>query len=364
MQIGCQLLAQSWGYDPSVTDHQVYDEEMRLALRADELGYDLIGIVEHHFEDYSFCPDNFVYLANLAGRTKQAKLLTAAVIVPWNQPLRVAEKAALLDELSGGRVVLGLGRGLSRREYSQFGISMDDSRDLFDEATPMILDALETGVMKAHEGKHFKQPEAAIRPRPTKSFKDRLVQVAMSSDSVVEAAVNRAKIMQFTYKPLEVHRQEIDTYAAEYRRLHGEAPPVPFFTDLSVVDRDAGRAADNARKYIIGYLHSVMHHYEMMGEHYANTKGYADYGESAAAMREAGLENVAEMYLATQVHGTPQQVIDMVEQRRQIVGDFDMLTCFRFAGMPFDCAMRSLEVFASDCMPELRNLGMAATRAA
>ena len=123
MQIGLQLLCQSCGYD-NITDHQVYEEEMQIALRGDELGFDLLGIVEHHFEDYSFCPDNFVYLANLAGRTKNMKLMTGAVIVPWNDPLRVAEKAALLDEMSGNRLVLGLGRGLSRREYDQFGIDM------------------------------------------------------------------------------------------------------------------------------------------------------------------------------------------------------------------------------------------------
>ncbi|CAN0402560.1 unnamed protein product, partial [Phaeothamnion confervicola] len=219
MQIGLQLLCQSWGYD-NTSDHKVYEEEMKLALQAEVLGYDLVGIVEHHFEDYSFCPDNFVYLANLAGQTKHIKLMTAAVIVPWNQPLRVAEKAALLDEMSGGRLVLGLGRGLSRREYQQFGIDMDSSRERFDESTPMILKALESGVMEEHHGKYYQQPRAVIRPKPTRSFRDRLCQVAMSSDSVIEAAVNRAKMMQFTYKPLETHKKEVDIYAAEYRRLH------------------------------------------------------------------------------------------------------------------------------------------------
>lgn len=363
MQIGYQLLCQSWGYD-DITDSRVYDEEMALARRADELGYDLIGIVEHHFEDYSFCPDNFVYLAHLAGVTRQAKLMTGAVIVPWNDPLRVAEKAALLDELCGGRLVLGLGRGLSRREYDTFGISMDSSRERFDEATPMILNALETGVMEAHDGKYYRQPRAAIRPRPTRSFRDRLCQVAMSSDSVIEAAVNRAKMMQFTYKPLAVHQQEIATYVAEYQRLHQEAPPVPFLIDLSVVDTDAARAEHHARQYIVRYLHSVLHHYEMMGEHFSQAKGYADYGESAAAMREAGLDNVANAYLDTQAWGTPQQMLDKIAARRAIVGDFDLLVCFRFAGIPFDAAQRSLELFARHVMPELRNLGMAETRAA
>ncbi|MGR8949209.1 MAG: LLM class flavin-dependent oxidoreductase, partial [Gammaproteobacteria bacterium] len=231
MEIGLQLLSSSWG-ERQITDSQVYKEELELALRADELGFDSIGIVEHHFEDYSFCPDNFVYLSHLAAKTKHAKLMTGAVIIPWNDPLRVAEKAALLDELSDGRLILGLGRGLSRREYEQFGIDMDESRGRFDEATPMILNALETGVMEAHDGKYYQQPKAVIRPAPTRSFKGRINQVAMSGDSVIEAATIGAKMMQFSYKPMEVHKQEIDTYATEYRRLHNDAPPIPIFIDL------------------------------------------------------------------------------------------------------------------------------------
>ena len=363
MQIGLQLLCQSWGC-AGVSDSQVYSEELKLALRADELGYDSIAVVEHHFEDYSFCPDNFLLLAHLAAATSNVKLMTAAVILPWNDPLRVAEKAALLDELSGGRLILGLGRGLSRREYDQLGVDMDESRGRFDEATPMILNALKTGVMEAHEGQYFKQPRAVIRPAPSRPFEDRLTQVAMSADSVVEAAVNRAKMMQFSYKPMQAHKQEIDTYAAEYRRLHQCAPPVPYFIDFCVCDEDAGRGESNARKYIIEYLLSVMHHYEMMGEHFADAKGYEEYGQAAVAMREAGLEAVAEAYLQGQICGTPQQMLDKVIARREIVGDFDLLTCFRFAGIPFEAALRSLETFASEVVPEMRNLNMAATLAA
>ena len=86
------MIFQSFGYGPEMTDAKVYDEEIRLAILADELGYDHLWPVEHHFEDYSFCPDNTVFLAHIAARTKRIKLGTGAVIIPWNDPLRVAEK--------------------------------------------------------------------------------------------------------------------------------------------------------------------------------------------------------------------------------------------------------------------------------
>src|ERR1700722_1254774 len=203
-EVGLIQIMPSFGY-PGVSDQEVYEHETRLAVLADELGYDHVWVVEHHFEDYSFCPDTFVYLAHLAGLTKRIRLATGAVIVPWNiQPLRVAEKAALLDTLSGGRAILGIGRGLSRREFDQFGIKMDESRDRFDEAAPMILDALESGVMEEHHGKYFDQPRATIRPKPASSFRGRTAQVAMSPDSALEAAKLGVQMMAFNYKPLPV----------------------------------------------------------------------------------------------------------------------------------------------------------------
>ncbi len=73
------------------------------------------------------CPDNVVLLANVAARTRNVRLGTSAVILPWNDPLRVAEKMIMLDILSGGRAILGMGRGLSRVEYAPFGIPMAES---------------------------------------------------------------------------------------------------------------------------------------------------------------------------------------------------------------------------------------------
>ncbi len=364
MQIGVCQIAQSFGYD-NITDAQVFEEEISSGILADELGYDLVSMVEHHFEDYALCPDNFVYLAHLAAKTRRIKLMTGAVIVPWNiQPLRVAEKVAMLDLLSGGRMILGLGRGLSRREYAQMGVAMDESRPRFDEAVPMILQALETGVMEAHDGEFFKQPRAVIRPRPTKTFKGRTAQVAMSGDSVLEAAKHGVKMMQFAYKPMEVHRQEVQTYAKAYRAQHKMAPPVPFFVDFCVCDTSAERAADLASTHVRRYLLSLFQHYEMMGDHFATTKGYAEYGETAKAMQAAGVEAIADAYVAGQVWGTPQQILDKIQARRQVVGDYDAMLCMRFAGMPYAALERSLRIFAKHVMPELKSWNMATTMAA
>ena len=363
-QIGICQIAQSFGY-ADISDDQVYDEEIASAVLADELGYDIVSMVEHHFEDYALCPDNFVYLAHLAAKTSRIKLMTGAVIVPWNtQPLRVAEKAALLDSLSGGRFILGLGRGLSRLEYAQTGIDMDESRGRFDEATPMILNALETGVMQAHKGKYFDQPRATIRPRPTKTFKGRTTQVAMSGDSIIEAANHGLKMMQFAYKPLEVHKQEVETYARHYREQHASEPPIPTYVDFCVCDENEDRAAETADRHIRGYLVSLMQHYELMNDHFAKMDGYAEYGEAAKLLAAAGQEQLADDYLAAQTWGTPTQILEKIQARQTFLGPYDPLLCVRFAGTSWEVTERTLRTFAQHVMPELRSWETSATIAA
>src|SRR3546814_4317981 len=106
---------------------------------------------------------------------------TAAVILPWHDPLRVAENAAVLDMLSKGRLRLGMGRGLARREFEAFRTSMDESRVRFDEAAPIIVNALTTGFIE-RDGKYYQQPITDIRPRPQHYFTGRIYADALNND--------------------------------------------------------------------------------------------------------------------------------------------------------------------------------------
>jgi alkanesulfonate monooxygenase SsuD/methylene tetrahydromethanopterin reductase-like flavin-dependent oxidoreductase (luciferase family) len=148
MDVGMMMVFASYGWD-DCSDARVWDEEIRLARLAADLGFDCLWSAEHHFNDYSFVPDNIQLMTYLTALCPKVDLGTAAVILPWHDPLRVAEQAAVLDMLSNGRLRLGLGRGLARREFAAFRLSMDESRERFDEAAPMIVNALKTGSSKA-----------------------------------------------------------------------------------------------------------------------------------------------------------------------------------------------------------------------
>src|SRR6058998_2002572 len=126
-------------------DHEVYTNELRLTDLAEPLGFDSMWGVEHHFTDYTMCPDVLLYLTYFAGRTERIQLGSMVVVLPWHNPLRVAEQVTMLDHMSNGRLILGLGRGLGRVEFEGFGVNQEDSREIFTEAAQMILEGLERG---------------------------------------------------------------------------------------------------------------------------------------------------------------------------------------------------------------------------
>lgn len=171
MHVGVLMVFQN--FEHQLTDDEVYWNNIELGELADTLGYDSLWCVEHHFDaDYSMCPDNLQLLAYLAGRTSRIQLGTAAVILPWNDPLRVAEKAAMMDVLARGRFALGLGRGLARVEYEGMRQDMNESRERFDEAAEMVLRTLESGIAE-HSGKYYHQPRTEIHPLPLATFQGR-----------------------------------------------------------------------------------------------------------------------------------------------------------------------------------------------
>src|SRR2546430_4174069 len=143
MHVGMAAVFQNTGR--ALSDHQIYRNELALADMAEPLGFDSIWGVEHHFTDYTMCPDVVQFLSYMAGRTRQVRLGSMVVVLPWHDPMRVAEQVAMLDNISGGRLILGLGRGASKVEFDGFRLSMDESRQRFVESAEMLLRGLETG---------------------------------------------------------------------------------------------------------------------------------------------------------------------------------------------------------------------------
>ncbi len=351
MHVGILQIFQN--YQGRRRDEDVVQGESRIALLAERLGYDKVWAVEHHFTDYAACPDNVAYLSWVAGRNERIQLGTGAVIVPWNDPLRVAEKVALLDHLSGGRLVLGLGRGLSRIEYGHFGIDMGESRARFDEGARMIVEALEKGVIEG-SGPFYPQPRTELRPRPRECFRDRLYCVGMSPDSVEQAAMLGGRLMTFTQQLWEDYAKgPLATYCASYHRHHGKEPAPPLTGDLVYCHRDPAVAEAKGLEYMTDYFLTIAHHYELMGDHFAKVEGYASYANSADLFRKVGLEPAARGYCSVNTYGTPEQIVEKLRARRKLIGDFELNVIASYGGMSQAEAEASIRLFAEEVLPEL-----------
>src|SRR5438034_7402534 len=211
--------------DRRLTDHEVYRQDLRLADLAEPLGYESVWGVEHHFTDYTMCPDVLQFLTYVAGRTQRAQLGSMVVVLPWHDPMRVAEEVAMLDNISEGRLILGLGRGAGKVEFDGFRLPMDESRERFVESAEMLLRGLESGVCE-HDGTVVKPPRSAIRPAPFKSFRGRTYAAAVSPESVPVMAKLGVGILIIPQKPWKEVARELQTYRSIYRDVNGvEAPP-------------------------------------------------------------------------------------------------------------------------------------------
>jgi alkanesulfonate monooxygenase SsuD/methylene tetrahydromethanopterin reductase-like flavin-dependent oxidoreductase (luciferase family) len=262
----------------------------------------------------------------------------------------------MLDAMSGGRLILGIGRGLGRVEFDGFRVPMDEARGRFVESAEMILHGLESGVCE-YDGRFVRQPRTALRPKPATTFRGRTYAAAVSAESMPIVAKLGVGILIIPQKPWETMERELADYRGFYRDANGTEAPPPVLAGWTFCDENAGRAREMAVRYIGGYWDSVMRHYELVGDHLAHTVGYEYYAKLQEVARlKGGTDALTEFFLDLQVWGTPAQCVDKICDIRRRTGCGTYVGVFSYAGMPFAEAERNMRLFARAVMPRLQAL--------
>lgn len=337
----------------ALSDAEVYRQELRLAEMAEPLGFDSIWTVEHHFDDYTMCPDVLQFLTYMAGRTTHVKLGSGVVVLPWHDPIRVAEQVSMLDHVSNGRVILGLGRGLARIEYEGFRVDQNEGRSRFVEYAELVLNALEKGYMEG--GEHTKQPRREIRPFPARSFRGRTYAAAVSPESMPIMAKLGVGLLVIPQKPWNAVQQDFEVYHKVWREVNGATPPPkPISGGFCFVDEDKDRAEEMALKWIGVNYHTVMKHYEMTSPQFGSQKSYEYYSNVGKFIAKHGTEGAARDYAKLMPWGTPDQVLEKVAQIKEMIDANGVMFNFSFSGMPYQDAERSIKCFAKHVLPELK----------
>jgi len=311
-----------------------------------------VWTVEHHFSSYFLSPDPVQFLTYVAGRHPGVRLGTGVIVLPWHDPLRCAEQIILLDNLSGGRLILGLGRGLSHSEYRGYRVDMETSRERFVAYAQMVLEALETGVMEA-DNEFITQPRVELRPRPRHSFRGRTYAAAMSPDAMPVMARLGVGLLVVPQKPWEAVGADLEQYRATWRAAHGTDVPVPapLAAGNIVVDADAARAEELAYRYIGGYYHTVIDHYAFDKHAHEGVRGYEFYANIGKYIDKRGADGAVADYVNLMPWGTPDQVLEKLSTLRELLGLAAFNPSFNFAGMSPEVAERSLRLFAGEVLP-------------
>ncbi len=338
----------------ALSDTEVYAREMRMCDLAVELGFESLWTVEHHFDDYTMCPDPVQWLSYQAGKHPRTLLGSGVIVLPWHDPLRAAENIALLDQLSGGRMILGLGRGLARIEYEGFRVDMNTSRERFVEYARLVLDALERGYME-YDNEFGTQPRREIRPRPAHSFKGRTYAAAVSPESMPLMAKLGIGVLVIPQKPWKVVQDDLAQYTQVFREANHTEPPPPFSGGMVFVDESAERAEESARQWIGANYASVMRHYEFAQAPHEGVKGYEFYTHITRYLERHGAQGAIDDFVNLMPWGTPAQVLAKFENIRDMIGANAVMPAFSYGGMPYDLAESSLRLFAEKCLPELRS---------
>jgi alkanesulfonate monooxygenase SsuD/methylene tetrahydromethanopterin reductase-like flavin-dependent oxidoreductase (luciferase family) len=327
----------------------VHGRVTREILRADELGYDYAWLAEHHFSnEYGIMPDVFVYAGYLAALTRRIRIGTAVVTLPLANPLRVAENAAFIDILSGGRFVLGLGSGYRKYEFDGFGVDFEARRDIQEEALPLLMELL-AEKRTAHRGKHFSFkvdgayelfPHALQEPHPP------VFLAGATERSIAVAGRMGFGLMLSSWTPFaELARQTV-----KYRAHLEETPaalranPARGHVDIARLVYVAETDAIARRDSEPGILRHLSHFAS------GHTSGYLGTVQENTVGNRTGYDALAHDII---LHGSPATVADKIAHLRDAAGASSIMLHYPpWYGV--EKALTSLELFATEVAPKLR----------
>ena len=338
------------------SDADVFAEHLALGDLAEPLGFDSLWALEHHFTGYAMSPSPTQLLSYFAGRTRRITLGTAVIVLPWHDPVRVAEEIALLDVLSGGRCLFGFGRGAASVEYAGMRVPMEEARARFVESAKIVVLAL-TSESFEWKGEFFTIPRTAIRPRPISHPERRFYASSVSPES--------AEIMaRLGFGVLVVMQNEWAKAAEDIQRYrdiatsvgHTPRPPI-ILTNISCAE-SRPEAHDRAAQYLARKWDSIDAHYHFSDGHLASVKGYEFYGGMAktySKMKDEGFRKKAtEFYVKIQIVGTPDDCLQQVAELQRLTGVDHLATEFGYGGMPHEQAELNMRLFADRVMPVLQ----------
>jgi alkanesulfonate monooxygenase SsuD/methylene tetrahydromethanopterin reductase-like flavin-dependent oxidoreductase (luciferase family) len=338
------------------SDAERIEADLSLVDRADSVGFDTVWGTEHHFSPYMTTPNLCQYLTYVAGRTRNVDLGTGVIVLPWHDPVRVAEEIAMLDIVMGDRTLfLGFGRGASMLEFSGFRVPMDESRARYNEALEIVRRALSQERF-SFEGEFFNIPEMTTYPRPKSPDLLSRMYCAWFSPSSLELAARSGVGALFAVM------RDLDDYPAEVARFNGiraEAGLNPMQAKVHSFVYCAptrAQAEEEGVQHVQEYYDSIEEHYHWSDEKYRQIGSYEFYADLGQQRETATPRESAESLIKNCLFGTPDDIVQKVEALSQASQCDEVLSPFLYGRMPFERAEAQFRLFSSEALPRIQKL--------
>ncbi len=330
---------------------QTLDERLTFAAAADAAGIYCLHIAEHHATPLNLVPVPGVYLGALARATKQMRIGPLCYLLPLYSPLRLAEEICILDQLSHGRLEIGVGRGVSPYELAYHKVAHADSRDIFIDAFNCMTTALASEKF-SYAGKHYtyKDVPMALRPlqQPMPAF-------WYGSSNTTGATWSGEHGMHFVANgPTDYAKVNIDAYREALAKRGGAERPKPEFKGGAAIgalrhivvadtDEEARKLAKANVDYHVGSLNWLR---KQHAQNEAQVRGLVPRGMTFEEWEKDGMA----------IAGSPKTVLAEIERQADKLGLNYLLSYLFFGNLTLAQAMRSLELMRTEVMPKLEKI--------
>lgn len=335
--------------DYPVTDGARLKEELYLADLVEPLGFDSFWTIEHHFSPYGMTTNPITLLSYMAGRTKRIDLGSMVMVLPWHEPLYVAEDIAMLDNLlDGRRFWVGMGRGFAAREYNALRISYDTSRERMEET----LEVARLGLSEeffSYEGEIFEIPRTTIRPRPkAKDLTKQLMMVWASDESLAMAAHAGLAPLFTNYIGWDSLAEQVQTFT-EIRAAHGWDPIPSTVATTIYCHEDQEYAEERGELFWRKTSDSTFWHYDRIGRQ----DWLPDLGTEE---KRHFLDERYNDQASAGIFGTPEYVTEQIEELQRIGNIGHLITLHSYGDMERDEKERTMTKFAKEVLPTIRQI--------
>jgi alkanesulfonate monooxygenase SsuD/methylene tetrahydromethanopterin reductase-like flavin-dependent oxidoreductase (luciferase family) len=345
---------------------RTYAEHLSAWEEADRLGFDGIGFNEHHCSPYGLMNSPNLLASAAAQRTKRAKLLIYGNLLPLHEPLRLAEELAMVDCLSGGRLISGFARGIPR-EYQVHNVPLAESRARFEEAFAIITRAWSEEVF-SYEGKFWSYKDVALWPRPVQRPRPPVwIPVTGSKESIEFAAKHDIAITP-GLRPGGLQEDMIRYYARCCAARGGKVTPDHLTISINayIADSKAQAVTENG-PYFLYFNRTLFSHGNFTETSIGQAAGYMskqsidyvrpenlrDAERARADYRNMTLDDVARM-AERLAWGTPKEVIERIISSVDRAGANTIQVMLNAGAMPQEMYIEQIRRFARDVLPVLQ----------